>query len=190
MAAFLPKYFESQFHLSPGDAAILVGIIVVPAGAGGTLCGGYVAKRLKLNRAGSIKMYIVCQAIILPLYLGFLLYCPNGSVAGIHTLDKGPFDLSSCNQNCHCDISNYDPVCSLSDDVTFYNPCFAGCTQSLNGSLFGDCSCFPSISTGGLGKKGFCDSAKCDYTYFAIVIFLQIFFTFAATMPGLVASLR
>ena len=47
MAAFLPKYFESQFQLSPGDAAMLVGVIVVPAGAGGTLIGGYMAKRLK-----------------------------------------------------------------------------------------------------------------------------------------------
>lgn len=82
MAAFLPKYFESQFQLSPGDAAMLVGAIVVPAGAGGALIGGYVGKRLKLKRAGSIKMYIVCQAIILPLYLGFFLYCPNGDFAG------------------------------------------------------------------------------------------------------------
>ena len=52
MAAFLPKYFESQFSLPPGDAAMLVGAIVVPAGAGGTLTGGYLAKRFKLNRAG------------------------------------------------------------------------------------------------------------------------------------------
>ncbi len=40
MAAFLPKYFESQFSLSPGNAATLVGTLVVPAGAGGTLIGG------------------------------------------------------------------------------------------------------------------------------------------------------
>ena len=44
MAAFLPKYLESQFDLSPGDAAITVGIIVVPGGAGGTLLGGYLMK--------------------------------------------------------------------------------------------------------------------------------------------------
>ncbi len=54
MAAFLPKYFESQFSLPPGDAAMLVGAIVVPAGAGGTLVGGYLAKRFKLNRAGQL----------------------------------------------------------------------------------------------------------------------------------------
>ena len=28
-------------------------------------------------------MYIVCQSVILPLYLGFLLYCPNADIAGV-----------------------------------------------------------------------------------------------------------
>ena len=83
MAAFLPKYFEYQFMLSPGNAAMLVGVLVVPAGAGGTLLGGYLGKRLRLDRAGYIKMYIVCQAVILPLYLGFLLYYPNADIAGV-----------------------------------------------------------------------------------------------------------
>ena len=52
MAAFLPKYFESQFMLSPGNAAMLVGIVAVPAGAGGTLIGGYIGKRLKVRLNG------------------------------------------------------------------------------------------------------------------------------------------
>ena len=64
MAAFLPKYFESQFMLSPGDAAMLVGVLVVPAGASGVILGGYLGKRLKLDRAGYIKMYVVCQGFI------------------------------------------------------------------------------------------------------------------------------
>ena len=41
MAAFLPKYLEYQFGLTSGQAAMLVGVIIVPAGAGGTLLGGY-----------------------------------------------------------------------------------------------------------------------------------------------------
>ena len=65
MAAFLPKYFESQFMLSPGDAAMLVGVLVVPAGASGVILGGYLGKRLKLDRAGYIKMYVVCQGLFL-----------------------------------------------------------------------------------------------------------------------------
>ena len=38
-AAFLPKYLEFQFRLTSGQAAMTVGSIVVPAGAGGTLLG-------------------------------------------------------------------------------------------------------------------------------------------------------
>lgn len=41
MAAFMPKYLEYQFGLTSGQAAMLVGAIIVPAGAGGTLLGGY-----------------------------------------------------------------------------------------------------------------------------------------------------
>ena len=51
MAAFLPKYLEYQFGLTSGQAAMLVGVIIVPAGAGGTLFGGYLVMILKgLNR--------------------------------------------------------------------------------------------------------------------------------------------
>merc|ERR1719422_2596547 len=84
MAAFLPKYLESQFDLSPGDAAITVGIIVVPGGAGGTLLGGYLMKRFGLDRTGAIKMYLLCQAAILPLYFGFMYHCPTGKYAGVN----------------------------------------------------------------------------------------------------------
>ena len=38
-AAFLPKYLESQFSLTASHAAMIVGSVVVPAGAAGTLLG-------------------------------------------------------------------------------------------------------------------------------------------------------
>jgi organic anion transporter 4A len=199
MAAFLPKYFESQFMLSPGDAAMLVGLLVVPAGAGGTLLGGYLGKRLKLDRAGSIKMYIVCQCVILPLYLGFLLYCPNTDIDGVvrDGESSGNFSLyNGCNADCACSRADYNPVCSMSDDVTYFNPCYAGCTGGMvNEVSYSGCGCLAANATSavfGEGEvvRGVCESAKCNYVYFAAFVFLQVFFTFAATMPGLVASLR
>ena len=33
---------------------------------------------------------------------------------------------AACNTNCSCGFDTYDPVCS-EDDVTFFNPCVAGC---------------------------------------------------------------
>ena len=227
MAAFLPKYFESQFSLPPGDAAMLVGAIVVPAGAGGTLVGGYVSKRFRLNRAGLIKLYILCQFIVLPLYLGFLVHCPSADFAGVTipypeaALGSGlerPDLGSACNAGCAggcAGAADFDPVCASVDgrDVTFFNPCYAGCESAANATKFLDCGCAESLF-GEAGERwtatrGICESAKygkatlisqyltdfnfpfrCDYTYFSVFLFLQIFFTFVATMPALMSGLR
>ena len=34
--------------------------------------------------------------------------------------------LSDCNSNCSCTYTKFAPVCGA-DDVTYYNPCAAGC---------------------------------------------------------------
>ena len=43
LSAFLPKFIEQQYQISNGVAAQLVGLIVVPAGGGGTFFGGWLA---------------------------------------------------------------------------------------------------------------------------------------------------
>ena len=80
----MPKYLEYQFNLTPGQAAMVVGCLSVPAGAGGTLAGGYLLKRLNLDRTGAIKLYLFCQAIIIPLYFGFLIHCPTPPIQGVN----------------------------------------------------------------------------------------------------------
>ena len=171
MAAFLPKYLESQFDLSPGDAAITVGIIVVPGGAGGTLLGGYLMKRFGLDRTGAIKMYLLCQAAILPLYFGFMYHCPTGMYAGVnYDINNAKIDSSNlqdhnsfntgCQNNCTCTgyvkhegssmtvySPTYEPVCSLLDKVTYYSACHAGCQFEgtyENQTAYYGCSCLQS----------------------------------------------
>ncbi len=152
------------------------------------------------------------QCIILPLYLGFLVYCPNADMGGViqggvplaanataMALWKGsdlglgdsssPLD-SECNAGCHCSRSDYDPVCSVADSVTHFNPCFAGCASPGSNDTYLGCGCSAGAGDEAVVVKGFCDSARCSYILFAAFVFLQVFFTFAATMPGLVASLR
>ena len=98
--------------------------------------------------------------------------------------------------------ADYDPVCSAAGNVTFFNACFAGCSDVVlgdNGGIasFANCSCAAAGSvsaeaaaSSSFVSKGMCDGARCDYAPLAAVVFLQVFFTFAAAMPGLVASLR
>ena len=38
----------------------------------------------------------------------------------------GDFKTDTCNDNCTCAMSDYNPVCG-SNDVMYYSPCFAGC---------------------------------------------------------------
>ena len=64
MAAFLPKYLEYQFGLTSGQAAMLVGVIIVPAGAGGTLFGGYLVIKKPDN---------IFSEFIVILFTGFTL---------------------------------------------------------------------------------------------------------------------
>ena len=252
MAAFLPKYLESQFDLSPGDAAITVGIIVVPGGAGGTLLGGYLMKRLGLDRTGAIKMYLICQAAILPLYFGFMYHCPTGMYNGVNYnlnenrakvatnfMQENRFN-SMCKTNCTCSAfvknegasliaysATYEPVCSLLDKVTYYSACHAGCQFEdtyENQTAYYGCSCLQHpqpLQTGrfevknsielikpmlnektvkndsedlkrklGIVLNGECERDSCSSIPLAVIIFFQILFTFMATMPGLVASLR
>jgi hypothetical protein len=59
-------------------------------------------------------------------------------------------------------------------------------------TVFHNCGCLP-LSGQGLADdvvvSGVCPN-NCNHLYFAILLFLNILFTFVATMPGLVASLR
>ena len=240
MAAFLPKYLESQFNLSPGEAAITVGLIVVPGGAGGTLLGGYLMKRFNLGRTGAIKMYLMCQAAILPLYLGFMYHCPTGMYSGVNfdlqTDDSAPKHISTshgfnsvCKSNCNCPAyvkhedssfivysTTYEPVCSLLDKVTYYSACHAGCQFEMmykNQTAYYGCTCVQQnynhskelIAQNssqsytdtldlkeqlGIVSNGPCEHESCSSVPLAVIIFLQVLFTFMATMPGLVASLR
>ena len=105
-AAFLPKYLESQFDLTASQAAFLVGAVVVPAGALGTLMGGFALKKFDLNRIGAMKLYLCCQVVILPLYFGFFFNCPSPALAGVNVpyLNESLVQNTSpqCNLDCNC----------------------------------------------------------------------------------------
>lgn len=165
-AAFLPKVVENQFSVTPIFAALLMGLITVPAGGGGTFIGGYLVKRLNLNYVGIVKLCLTVTAISVLFTGSLLLRCSEVNFAGVTAPYAGlevdiPSSLmvvknqeglingsaknsltSNCNHDCGC-YRTYNPVCGI-NNVQYYNPCYAGCKyEQMEGAtkIYLDCSC-------------------------------------------------
>ncbi|PNF24215.1 Solute carrier organic anion transporter family member 4A1 [Cryptotermes secundus] len=216
-AAFLPKLIENQFSVNASWAALLMGLVTVPAGGGGTFLGGYLVKRLSLHCAGIIKFCVVATLIGVTFTTCFFLSCPNLAFAGVtkpyRNSSSSRYSLdSSCNADCGCSRTQFDPICGL-DDVMYYSPCYAGCTQEISlrdTKVYTNCACVNSTD-GNLTKfleeaegesalvhnfgsyqamNQMCES-QCPYLWpFVVLVFLTMFFTFLSTMPALSATLR
>ncbi|EDW37341.1 GL26208 [Drosophila persimilis] len=204
-AAFLPKQIENQFSISPMLSALVMGLITVPAGGGGTFLGGYLVKKWNLACSGIIKMCLMATTVAAFFTFCFLVSCPNPRFAGVTTsynleARSGPPELvSNCNANCGCSRTNYDPICGT-NGVMYYSPCFAGCGQEEHvESLkrYHNCSCIESVGwvDDGVALHPDATNLKCDSTcqslpYFVGLCFVLMIFTFLATMPALSATLR
>ncbi|KAI5632854.1 organic anion transporter polypeptide (OATP) family domain-containing protein [Phthorimaea operculella] len=169
-AAFLPKLIENQFAVNASEAALLLGVITVPAGGGGTFLGGWLVKRWNLACAGIIKLCVAATVIGVAFTFSFVLTCDDYPFAGVtvpysspaapgnisevikpmmNTVFRGERLFATCNLNCACTDAEYAPVCGA-DGVVYFSPCHAGCTsRTLAGSaqLFNDCSCIQSNFT-------------------------------------------
>lgn len=202
-AAFLPKQIENQFSISPVISALVMGIITVPAGGGGTFLGGYLVKKLNLACGGIIKMCLLATIVATFFTSCFLVSCPNVEFAGVTTAYTGADEMygmdikleAPCNANCGCSRSNYDPICGV-DGVMYYSPCYAGCgneQQHDTLKVYNNCSCI-GISTHlpdlPEATNVMCESRCQSLSYFVGLCFVLMLFTFLATMPALSATLR
>lgn len=202
-AAFLPKQIENQFSISPVISALVMGIITVPAGGGGTFLGGYLVKKLNLACGGIIKMCLLAT-VVATFFTGcFLVSCPNVEFAGVTTAYAGAEQLqpglggftleAPCNANCGCSRSNYDPICGA-DGVMYYSPCYAGCSEEQQQDTlktYSNCSCIgQSTQLLPEATNVMCESRCQSLPYFVGLCFVLMLFTFLATMPALSATLR
>lgn len=202
MSTFGPKFFEAQFSLSASEAATLFGYLVVPAGGGGTLLGGFLVNRFKLRGSGIIRFCLFCTLISLLVFLVFLTHCPNVPMAGVTTgyvgslLPEGHMDLkAACNALYCCQPEHYSPLCG-SDGTMYYSPCYAGCPEGAGTDLGGQkvyqgCSCVLEVPSGlGNATAGKCASTCQRKPLLLVLVFLVIVFTFLSSIPALTATLR
>lgn len=214
-AAFLPKQIENQFSVTAVYSAMLMGLITVPAGGGGTFLGGYLVKKFNLTCAGIIKLCLIATIVATLFTVCFFLSCPNLAFAGVSTpyaplsavstearqsdhLHPHKYSLTStCNSKCACNSRDYDPICGV-DGVMYYSPCHAGCTKELSmdqAKVYLDCDCI-TAPPNGTQDRGFdaintmCETSCNNLWYFVALCFFVMLFTFLATMPALSATLR
>ncbi|XP_026758788.2 solute carrier organic anion transporter family member 4A1 isoform X2 [Galleria mellonella] len=213
-AAFLPKLIENQFAVSASEAALLLGVITVPAGGGGTFLGGWLVKRWQLACAGIIKLCVAATVVAAVFTFSFVLTCEDYPFAGVTvTYNSPPVPgggrlIAACNVGCGCEAAPFAPVCGA-DGAVYYSACHAGCrARSLAGAaqLFHECACVAPSSGGALPTYRLGDapndtisyeainsicSTGCPYLWlFVFLSFLVMLFTFLATMPALTATLR
>lgn len=216
-ATFMAKFIENQFSMPASFAALLVGFVVVPAGGGGTMIGGWLVKWLQLRCSGILKTCIIFSFFCLLSCFTFVISCPNIDFAGINigysnmsVMPSSPNLTSRCNKDCGCQDVPYDPVCGT-NNVMYFSPCHAGCSSMEEGQdglkVFTGCVCVAALATPPFTPSSSqevgdprlaSDSAlreKCPAACSLMPIFLVIFFivmmlTFIISLPALSGTLR
>jgi len=197
LAAFAPKITEQQFGLSASSASLLVGIVALSAAGGGNLLGSYLLKRFDMNFKAIMRMCLGVALVSLFFTSAFAISCPNERFAGLNTrynnetLSKLDSFKSSCNSECSCSRSQYDPICG-DDNIQYYSPCYAACRRSNETGEFttySDCGCISQNHTNSAERRR-CPSTCNLLPAFLALQFCLIFCTFLMGMPSLTATLR
>jgi hypothetical protein len=90
MSHSLFRFLQAQYGFTSGMSAVIVGLMAVPMGGGGTFVGGYITKRLRLTRSGVIKFYMYFQCVTVPCALGFVIFhCGSLPFSGVNQLYWG-----------------------------------------------------------------------------------------------------
>ena len=79
------RFLQAQYGFTASLASVLVGLMAVPMGGGGTFAGGFITKRRRLTRTGVIKMWMFFQFFCIPLAFGFIVFhCGSLPFAGVN----------------------------------------------------------------------------------------------------------
>ena len=128
----------------------------IPTAGLGVLAGAVILYFLKSKgrRAAAVN-WIALVLCILPAIAAFLPSCPAIPIAGINTpylnklvcvcvcvcvcshqttfhssLSTNDVLLSSCNFDCNCTSTIFEPVCGA-DGITYFSPCRGGCQKRI-----------------------------------------------------------
>uniref|UniRef100_A0A8R1DZ66 Solute carrier organic anion transporter family member n=1 Tax=Caenorhabditis japonica TaxID=281687 RepID=A0A8R1DZ66_CAEJA len=211
-SSFMSKYLERQFSVKPSKANLLIGCVMVPMAGMGCMITGGIVNHFRLNSSKMLKFAIGLIFLSLLFSPMYLIYCPHAPMVGVDseypdsegvipdynmTYSKDPELVSSCNNQCSCDPSEYRPMCAELEDgrlFTYYSPCYAGCAESYSVSLkeYTECSCVPTITKQRprIVKRGVCEPQCTELLGFLLFFAPLSFCTFAVAVPIISVILR
>ncbi|KAG5332984.1 SO5A1 protein, partial [Acromyrmex heyeri] len=142
---FMPKYIETQYKQSASVSSLITGTVGLVFSAFGILLSGLVISKYK-PKARYLAAWNVMIGIIS--IMGMISYAFLGCSANDNQIAIQPNGVLKtqlpCNEQCHCDYVEYNPVCS-DNGQTFISACHAGCRSMKlysNGSkVYTDCNC-------------------------------------------------
>ncbi|XP_073477503.1 solute carrier organic anion transporter family member 1C1-like isoform X1 [Aquarana catesbeiana] len=193
-----PKYMEQQYGQSISRSNFITGVSVLPAAATGIFFGGLIMKKYKFGLLSASKMVLITSFVAFITSLSiFIIGCENHDVAGITVTYNGskvdPFGesslFSSCNSECHCSSSRWDPVCG-ENKITYMSACLVGCKSSSGAGkavVYHNCLCIESMgfpSANSSVRLGVCPPTDNCASMFVIYIIIQIFATFIYSIGG------
>ncbi|MCJ8729671.1 hypothetical protein PDJAM_G00109190 [Pangasius djambal] len=180
LATFLNKFLEWQYSTSAAYSSLLIGAVNLPSAAIGMLLGGVIMKRwglsIRVIPRFSMALLTLSTMLCIPL---FFMGCSTQTVSGVypHNGSSGPF--LSCNSNCSCPKSVFNPVCG-EDNIEYLSPCHAGCTSFTKDpknkfriQSFSNCSCVMVRGVMGGARPGSCKN-NCPYLLLPVIFLISI----------------
>jgi len=131
--SFGPKYAEAAFGTSSSGAAKLFGAVGVPAASLGLISGAVLMSTSRVSGVIAVKACFVVYFFSTFPHMAFFLDCGDHQFASYGLTDRklltiGSKEVNSCMLKCKCNNYVYNPVCG-NDGVSYYSPCYAGCTR-------------------------------------------------------------
>jgi len=159
LGSSFPKFLILKFGASTDVAAIASGSALLPSMFFGVMAGSIIMRRLPLK--GSIqtaaKLCMVFSLLLGGFFGAFMIPgCKEPNIVGAalpYRNSSNSITMNSmCNQGCNCDRSAFNPGCGT-DGMTYFSPCYAGCTANMSTNVYTNCSCIQATGDPGTVKK-------------------------------------
>lgn len=184
---FLP-YNEQDGLTQEWTSAFVAYFLKPPVMAVGMLIAGLVISKTQLSARTITGINISMGVKLVLIYVGYIFVsCDVGPIAGVV---GGKLTQPYCASQCLCTPTAFMPICPQNSSITYFSPCYAGCTRlsSINSfEYYEGCSCSGDQSAlnaaTGRATPGACSADSCNRS----IIIFQVLSVSAAFIMGITA---